>query len=614
MQGLTPREYASLRSARGVKVGGVYGNETLFISPNFASPAWSNPLLRRALAFGIDYNQVIQTGYLGQARKWNGVIPTAFPNAIQPEPRSSYNPDEAKRLLAEAGFPDGAGLDKFPNDLKLTYAAEREATLGPVATVIQTSLRNVGIPVVLDPISQTQMADRRMVRNDLPLALSDIDKSAVIDPVYATLLSFVTHAKGGIINVNNYSNAEVDRLYNDATGTGSADIRAKDVIAVQEMVYASWRWFRSRRPGRSRHLREAQGPDLVSRQHRALVKSLARKVAGGGKAWAGADLRFVARRLGVAMFQLVGLVLVIFFSIRLLPADPVSRLVGTNASPEAYQSSKHALGLDRPVMMQLADYSLYRYGLMQGDLGNSWSTGDPVLTNIRNVLPVTLELITHQLRPRLPDLGAARMLCATAPEASADRSPSPYSLFAGSQPEFWWGCCSSTSSSPCSAGRRRPSAGSIRCRRRRPPSPGFITVDSLLAGHMAAFRDGLHHLMLPVRHQGVRALRADHQDGAPEHGARAGRRLHALCARAAACRRGGSRWCAEERAGSGADAARRAVWLYPGRRGADRDRVLAGRHRPIRGPLGAGTSTIRPFRRWCWSSRPSRCSSISRLT
>ena len=102
-------------------------------------------------------------------------------------------------------------------------------------------------------------------------------------------------------------------------------------------------------------------------------------------------LNFIARRLVVALFQLVGLVLVVFFAIRLLPADPVARLVGMNASPEAYLSSQRALGLDRPVLEQLGTYVL---GVARGDFGRSWVSGAPVMQDIRNVLPITIELIT----------------------------------------------------------------------------------------------------------------------------------------------------------------------------------------------------------------------------
>ena len=67
-------------------------------------------------------------------------------------------------------------------------------------------------------------------------------------------------------------------------------------------------------------------------------------------------LNFIARRLVVAMFQLVGLVLVVFFAIRMLPADPVARLVGMNSTREAYLLSQQALGLDKPVLEQLRTY------------------------------------------------------------------------------------------------------------------------------------------------------------------------------------------------------------------------------------------------------------------
>ena len=87
-------------------------------------------------------------------------------------------------------------------------------------------------------------------------------------------------------------------------------------------------------------------------------------------------IRFVLRRLGVAVFQLFGLVLVVFFVMRLLPARPRwPAWAGQNASPEAYEASRHALGLDRPIMVQLASY----LGVLPGTLGllEGESRGDP---------------------------------------------------------------------------------------------------------------------------------------------------------------------------------------------------------------------------------------------
>ncbi|MGJ4998787.1 ABC transporter permease [Bradyrhizobium sp. HKCCYLS3077] len=204
---------------------------------------------------------------------------------------------------------------------------------------------------------------------------------------------------------------------------------------------------------------------------------------------------FVARRLAVAMLQLVGLLLVVFFAIRMLPADPVARLVGMNATREAYLSSQHALGLDRPVLEQLLSYAA---GVARGDFGRSWVSGAPVMQDIRNVLPVTIELITISFVLAFLLSVPLGMLCALRPGGVADSATFTYSLFAGSQPEFWWGLLfiyvffAVLGWAPAPLGRIDPMM--------TPPAAvtGFITIDSLLAGNMTALRDALHHLALPI--------------------------------------------------------------------------------------------------------------------
>src|SRR5215470_15941774 len=108
---------------------------------------------------------------------------------------------------------------------------------------------------------------------------------------------------------------------------------------------------------------------------------------------------YVLRRLLIALVQLAGISVVVFFLSRALPADPVGRLVGFNASPQAIAFERHLLHLDQPVTAQLAIYlGLDRGagpGMLQGDLGQSWNSGEPVATEIRTYLPVTLELITY---------------------------------------------------------------------------------------------------------------------------------------------------------------------------------------------------------------------------
>jgi ABC-type dipeptide/oligopeptide/nickel transport system permease component len=213
-------------------------------------------------------------------------------------------------------------------------------------------------------------------------------------------------------------------------------------------------------------------------------------------------VRYITKRLLIGLVQLLGLTIAVFFIIRILPADPVSRLVGMNASKEAYAQAAAELGLDRPVLEQLAIYLGFHPsiapGLLQGSLGNSWVTGSAVTADIATYLPVTIELITLAFILAFLVAVPVGMLGALNPGGRADKGVFVYSLFAGSQPEFWWGLLFvyvfyfKLGIAPAPLGRISPMS--------TPPDTvtGFILVDSLIAGDGAIFIEALHHLMMPV--------------------------------------------------------------------------------------------------------------------
>ena len=213
--------------------------------------------------------------------------------------------------------------------------------------------------------------------------------------------------------------------------------------------------------------------------------------------------RYIVRRLLVAVVQLAGITLAVFFLMRLLPADPVARLVGLNATPEAYALTKASLGLDKSIWMQLAIFLGFMPGsegpgLVQGHLGESWVTGSSVTSQIVQFLPVTLELITYSFVVAAIVSIPLGILAAFRPRGLLDRSVFAYSLFAGGQPVFWWGLTFifffffKWRLAPAPLGRLGPLS--------TPPDTvtGFITVDALLAGDLGLFLEAAHHLMLPV--------------------------------------------------------------------------------------------------------------------
>ena len=99
---------------------------------------------------------------------------------------------------------------------------------------------------------------------------------------------------------------------------------------------------------------------------------------------------YLARRLVQAVFILLGVSLVTFFLLYMLPADPVRQIAGRSATAQTVENIRAQLGLDQPFVVQ---YWRYLTGLVQGDLGRSYLQRSEVSTLIAARLPATLLLM-----------------------------------------------------------------------------------------------------------------------------------------------------------------------------------------------------------------------------
>jgi ABC-type dipeptide/oligopeptide/nickel transport system permease component len=147
-------------------------------------------------------------------------------------------------------------------------------------------------------------------------------------------------------------------------------------------------------------------------------------------------VKYSAKRLAVAIPQLAIIMTIVFFLIRLLPADPVNRLVGSYSTPTAVANAKRELGLDVPLWEQ---YWRYVQGLAHGSLGTSWVTNRPITSEIAEHFPITLQLMVLGFTAALIVAIPLGMLTAIRPGGKVDRGVFAYGLFAGAQPDFWWG-------------------------------------------------------------------------------------------------------------------------------------------------------------------------------
>ncbi|RAH97742.1 ABC transporter permease [Acuticoccus sediminis] len=98
---------------------------------------------------------------------------------------------------------------------------------------------------------------------------------------------------------------------------------------------------------------------------------------------------FVIKRLGFACITLFGVLTVVFFIVRVLPGDPALIILGDQASQASLASLRTRLGLDQPLIVQ---YFSFLGGVLVGDWGTSLVSGRPVIQEVLNVLPATLEL------------------------------------------------------------------------------------------------------------------------------------------------------------------------------------------------------------------------------
>ncbi|MDM4761498.1 ABC transporter permease [Galbitalea sp. SE-J8] len=147
-------------------------------------------------------------------------------------------------------------------------------------------------------------------------------------------------------------------------------------------------------------------------------------------------LRFVASRLLYTAVVLLGVLVVVFALIHLVPGDPVRIALGTRYSPETYQALRHASGLDRPIAAQFLSYL---GGAVTGDLGVSFRNGQPVTLILLDRLPATLSLagvgVVIALVIALP-LGT---LAALREGRAVDGAIRVVSQFGVSVPDFWIG-------------------------------------------------------------------------------------------------------------------------------------------------------------------------------
>lgn len=206
---------------------------TRYIQANYDNEVLSDPLVRKALELAIDRDS-IATNVVMSAEAVTGFIPnsmTAVDDTTQPFRTETLIPtsgdiEEAQRLLAEAGYPNGEG---FPTDLELLYTTG-EANKAIAEAIVAMWQENLNITVTAVNLEGTVRLDRKNT-GDFDFSL-DGWTTDYLDP-YSFLEIFIT---GNAYNNSSYSNAEYDAYLEIAKNSTDQSVRQEAMAAAEAIL------------------------------------------------------------------------------------------------------------------------------------------------------------------------------------------------------------------------------------------------------------------------------------------------------------------------------------------------------------------------------------------
>jgi dipeptide transport system permease protein len=206
-------------------------------------------------------------------------------------------------------------------------------------------------------------------------------------------------------------------------------------------------------------------------------------------------LTLILKRLAGALPNVIGVIVVTFLLTRALPGDPAAYFAGPAATQEAVEQIRIQLGLNKSLAHQ---FFIYIKDLAKFDLGNSLSTGQPVLAEIRSRLPASLELTLCGLLFACSLAIPLGVLAATRPGSWIDHTCRVLATAGVSLPTFFTGLLLAyffyylAGLAPSPLGRLDVSFS--------PPASvtGFYLIDSLIARDLELFRACAGQLVLPT--------------------------------------------------------------------------------------------------------------------
>jgi peptide/nickel transport system permease protein len=203
-------------------------------------------------------------------------------------------------------------------------------------------------------------------------------------------------------------------------------------------------------------------------------------------------LKYITRRLLMLIPVLVGVSILAFSLIHLVPGDPARSILGEKATADQLEALREELGLNDPYMLQ---YSRFLGSLLQGDLGESIQSKESVATELFLKLPATMELAVFAMFIAIIIGVLAGVIAAVKQYSWFDNMSMTVALFGVSMPIFWLGLMMIWIFSVTF--NILPPSGRLSTGIDLHTITNFYLLDSILTGNWTAFADAFKHLLMP---------------------------------------------------------------------------------------------------------------------
>jgi peptide/nickel transport system substrate-binding protein len=249
IENVPPEDVARLRTTAGISVFARPADRVAFLLPNVGvdtlplltdrqgAPLPHNPLrdlrVRQALSLAVDRHALVDRALSGQGAATMQLVPEGFGGWDPAVAVPSADPAAAKRLLAEAGYPDGFGMtlacpnDRWVDDARVCLGVAQMLSRGGFAMKVETMPGSVFFPRALPG------------RNEWPLILYALSLSSLRDGQYVlqNVAQSVDKARGlGASNRGGFSDPELDRIIEAAVVRSDAGREAAIRHALAETV------------------------------------------------------------------------------------------------------------------------------------------------------------------------------------------------------------------------------------------------------------------------------------------------------------------------------------------------------------------------------------------